>query len=157
MGDIVENSNSLAAPLIFIIVTVVQLIPRYLEQQIKKGSKSDTEVNLRKEIKHLYNEASALSQPSTFAQAAKLRRTAANKEKELSKYMEQHALEKQSIYDPYKKLMTPLKVLTYILLTYWFWATPVASIPKELVQPLGKMLSWKSGAISQGKVMVCRQ
>nr|GLL25925.1 uncharacterized protein LOC109177605 [Ipomoea trifida] len=48
---------------------------------------SADDVRLKAEIKRLLREAAALSQPSTFAQAAKLRRIAAAKEKELAKSM----------------------------------------------------------------------
>ncbi|BBH08107.1 hypothetical protein Prudu_020206 [Prunus dulcis] len=50
----------------------------------ERGVKTATANRLRGEIKDLLKEASSLSQPSTFAQAAKLRRMAAVKEKELA-------------------------------------------------------------------------
>nr|GMC98993.1 CHD5-like protein [Ipomoea batatas] len=53
---------------------------------------SADDVRLKAEIKRLLREAAALSQPSTFAQAAKLRRIAAAKEKELAKSLETHGL-----------------------------------------------------------------
>ena len=31
-----------------------------------------------------------------------------------------------------------LQALTYLVLGVWFWKSPVAAIPKELVQPIGK-------------------
>ncbi|XP_021726734.1 tail-anchored protein insertion receptor WRB-like [Chenopodium quinoa] len=150
-----DDGSSLAAPTIFILVALLQFIPRYLEHQIKSGgAPSDEEKELRAEIKQLLKEASTLSQPSTFAQAAKLRRTAAAKEKELTKCQEQQILDRKSLYNPYMKYVTPVKALTYLLLGVWFWKYPVASISKELVQPFGRMLSWKSGGGSEDKVMV---
>ncbi|GMH25155.1 hypothetical protein Nepgr_026998 [Nepenthes gracilis] len=154
MEDIMEQGSSLAAPTIFIIVTVIQLVSRYLENQKKKGTLSETEVKLREEMRQLLKEANSLSQPSTFAQAAKLRRMAAVKEKELAQVQELQAKEKKSPYDAFMKAVTPIKVLTYLLLAIWFWGSPVAAVPKELVQPFGKVLSWKAGVISKDKVMV---
>lgn len=150
-----DDGSSLAAPTIFILVALLQFIPKYVEHRIKNGGPmSAQEKELRAEIKQLLKEASSLSQPSTFAQAAKLKRAAAAKEKELAKFQEQQMLEKKSLYDPYMKYVTPVKALTYLLLGIWFWKYPVAAISKELVQPFGKMLSWKSGGSSEDKVMV---
>ncbi|GAB2227249.1 hypothetical protein Droror1_Dr00009062 [Drosera rotundifolia] len=154
MEDSVEQGNSLAAPTVFIIVFVIQFLPRYLEHHIKSGTLSETELKLRAEIRELLKEASAYSQPSTFAQAAKLRRIAATKEKELAKIQEVQMKEKKSSYDPYMKAMMPIKILTYLVLAIWFWGCPVAAISKELVQPFGKVLSWKAGVFSDDKVMV---
>ncbi|KAL9224648.1 hypothetical protein vseg_000665 [Gypsophila vaccaria] len=146
---------SLAAPTIFILVSLLQFVPRYFDHQIKNGSvASIEEKKLRTEIKQLLKEASSLTQPSTFAQAAKLKRMAAAKEKELTKHQEQQMLERMSVYDPYMKYVTPVKALTYLLLAVWFWKSPVAAISKELVQPFGSILSWKSGGDSADKVMV---
>ncbi|KAL9267884.1 GET1-like protein [Drosera capensis] len=157
MEDSVEQGNSLAAPTVFIIVFVIQFLPRYLEHHIKSGTLSETELKLRAEIRELLKEASAYSQPSTFAQAAKLRRIAAAKEKELAKkpggnrrlqgradkkelrrrVQEVQMKVKKSSYDPYMKAMMPIKILTYLVLAVWFWGSPVAAISKELVQPFG--------------------
>ncbi|KAJ8435047.1 hypothetical protein Cgig2_027256 [Carnegiea gigantea] len=38
-------------------------------------------------------------------------------------------------------VMKALKALTYLVLGVWFWKSPVASIPRELVQPIGKGLA----------------
>ncbi|XP_074312979.1 protein GET1-like [Silene latifolia] len=150
-----DDGTTLAAPTIFILVSLLQFVPRYFEHQIRNGgATSSEEKKLRTEIKQLLKEASSLTQPSTFAQAAKLRRMAAAKEKELAKYQEQQMMERQSVYDPYMKYVAPVKALTYLLLAVWFWKSPVAAISKELVQPFGRVLSWKSGGDSVDKVMV---
>ncbi|RZS13062.1 hypothetical protein BHM03_00044584 [Ensete ventricosum] len=60
-----------------------------------------------------------VSEPSTFAQSAKLRRMAAAKEKELLR----------SIYT----------VLLYATLVLRFWGVPVAAVPHHLLQPFGKI------------------
>ncbi|KAK9283220.1 hypothetical protein L1049_011456 [Liquidambar formosana] len=149
-----EHQYSLAAPLIFVIVILFQFVSRWLEHLKKKGSKSAMEIQLREEIKQLLKEASSLSQPSTFAQAAKLRRMAAAKEKELVKNQELHSREKNLSYDSYLKVMFTLKVVIYFALICWFWRVPVAAISKQLVQPFGKVLSWRAGGPLTDNVMV---
>nr|CAB3457786.1 unnamed protein product [Digitaria exilis] len=103
---------SLAAFFVFLVVSAPQLVDRYLDLARKvsadlppaslsrvappirlvasrpgspRGSQSDEQIKLRLEIKELLKEANQLSTPSTFAQAAKLKRLAAAKEKELAK------------------------------------------------------------------------
>ncbi|XP_074304451.1 protein GET1-like [Silene latifolia] len=150
-----DGAITLAAPTIFIFVVLLQLLPTYFDRQIKNVvATSDEENKLRAEIKQLLKEASSFSQPSTFAQAAKLRRTAAAKEKELAKCQEQRILQRKASYDPYMKYVTPVKALTYLLLAFWFWKSPIAAISKEVVQPFGNVLSWKSGSGSADKVTV---
>ncbi|KAJ6305203.1 hypothetical protein OIU78_020693 [Salix suchowensis] len=148
-----QPRRSLAAPLIFFIVVAFQFVSQYLHKLNKKGSKSATEIQLRAEIKQLLKEASTLSQPSTFAQAAKLRRLAAAKEKELVNYKEVHKEMKLSS-DSYPKVLFISKVFTYFVLICWFWKTPVAEIPQQLVQPFGRFLSWRAGGLLNNNVMV---
>ncbi|KAJ4881139.1 hypothetical protein Rs2_38194 [Raphanus sativus] len=109
---------------------------------------------LRSEIKQLLREATGLSQPATFAQAAKLRRSAASKEKELAQYLEHHNKEINLSYDLYGKVLLASKVVVYIILVLWFWRTPIAIIAKQLVQPFGRLLSWGTGGHLTGHVMV---
>lgn len=155
MTEILEDhGKSLAAPLIFLIVVAFQFISRYLELHKKNGSKSAEEVQLRAEIKQLLKEASSFSQPSTFAQAAKLRRMAAAKEKELAKFKGMHDNEVKSSSDAYAKGLMIAKVVTYFVLIMWFWRIPVAAISERLVQPFGKILSWRAGGSVNDNVMV---
>jgi secreted Zn-dependent insulinase-like peptidase len=107
---LIEDRGFLAAPLTFVVVVVFQLLSKWLDQLKKKGSKNTRESELRTEIKQLLREASALSQPATFAQAAKLRRSAATKEKELAQYLEQHHKEIKLSYDMYGKGLLASKV-----------------------------------------------
>ncbi|KAF8405548.1 hypothetical protein HHK36_010455 [Tetracentron sinense] len=120
MEETTEDGNSLAAPLIFLIVTVLQFIPR----------------------------------PATFAQAAKLKRIAAAKERELLKKQEFHSKEKKLSYDTYSKAVMILKVFTYLAMVCWFWGAPVAAISQQLLQPFGKALSWRAGNTMNGNIMV---
>ncbi|TVU10328.1 hypothetical protein EJB05_43851 [Eragrostis curvula] len=76
---------SLAAIFVFLVVFALQLVDHYLDLARKRGSQSDEQLKLRQEIKQLLKEANQLSTPSTFAQAAKLKRLAVAKEKELAK------------------------------------------------------------------------
>ncbi|KAI8536806.1 hypothetical protein RHMOL_Rhmol10G0285600 [Rhododendron molle] len=149
-----EHGRSLAAPVVFMIFFTFQLLSRFLEHEKKKGSKSGVENQLRREIKQMYKEASSLSQPSTFAQAAKLRRMAASKEKDLAKIQELHSKEMKLSYDSYSKGLSILKVFTFFSLVCWFWRLPVAAISKQLVEPFGKALSWRGGSPENDNVMV---
>ncbi|KAF3634908.1 hypothetical protein CQW23_04858 [Capsicum baccatum] len=146
--------RSVAAPMIFIMVVAFQLLSRHFEINKKKGSTNSEDMQLRAEIKQLLKEAGAFSQPSTFAQAAKLRRLATAKEKELAKNQEMRSKEAKLSHDAYTKGLTILQVLMYFLLIIWFWRIPVASISKQLVQPFGKMLSWRAGGPANDNVMV---
>ncbi|KAL2966248.1 hypothetical protein AAZX31_16G105300 [Glycine max] len=87
MGDEAseEHQRSLAAPFIFFVVLTFQFASNWIDHFKKSGSNEEKETKLRVEIKELSKEASSLSQPSTFAQAAKLKRLAAAKERELAK------------------------------------------------------------------------
>ncbi|BAT99876.1 protein GET1-like isoform X1 [Vigna umbellata] len=146
-----EREGSLAAPLIFLIVASFQFAYYCLDQVAKQsGSDREKEAQLRGEIKRLLKEASLMSQPSTFAQAAKLKRMATAKEKELSKYRNSSHKD----YAVYSKVVLVFKYLTYALLLIWFWRVPVASVHRQLVQPFGSWLSWKSGGVQSNSVPV---
>ncbi|CAI9096940.1 OLC1v1033204C1 [Oldenlandia corymbosa var. corymbosa] len=150
-----KHGKSLAAPLIFLIVLVFQLFSRYIELNLKKkGGKSEEEIRLHAEIKELLKEASIYSQPSTFAQAAKLKRMAAAKEKELAKVQDLRGNEIKLSYNSYTKTLMIVKILTYSMLIIWFWRFPVAAINERLVQPFGKILSWRAGVSLNDNVMV---
>ncbi|KAL7135333.1 hypothetical protein ABFS83_11G087100 [Erythranthe nasuta] len=153
--NLTEHGNSLAAPAIFILVFSLHFVSKYLEfHKKKKGSMSELDVQLRAEIKQLLKEASSLTQPSTFAQAAKLRRMAAAKEKELAKNQEMHDKDMKLSFGTYEKLLTISKVVTYVVLILWLWKIPITTISDQLVQPFGKLLSWRSGAYLKDNVVV---
>ncbi|OEL21614.1 hypothetical protein BAE44_0017366, partial [Dichanthelium oligosanthes] len=76
---------SLAAIFVFLLVSALHMLECVLDLARRRGSISDAQLKLRLEITQLLKEASTLSTPSTFAQAAKLKRLAAAKEKELAK------------------------------------------------------------------------
>ncbi|CAJ2646765.1 unnamed protein product [Trifolium pratense] len=149
-GTIQEHQKSLAAPSIFFIVAVFQLAYYCLDDLNKNKSDSEKENVLRGEIKRLLNEASLLSQPSTFAQASKLKRLAAAMEKELAKYQSLH----KKYLVLYLKAVLVGKYLTYGMLLIWFWRVPVASISQQLVQPFGRLLSWKTGIVQDNNDIV---
>ncbi|XP_023770246.1 protein GET1 isoform X2 [Lactuca sativa] len=148
-----EHTKSLAAPIIFIIVFVFQLSDKFLSHMKTKASMSKKDAQLRDEIKQLLKEAAALSEPSTFAQSAKLRRMATAKEKELAK--KSSSKEIKVSFSLYEKILMISKVVIYLTMIMWFWRIPVASISKELVQPFGRFLSWKTGgSFSNNVIMV---
>ncbi|KAG2645074.1 protein GET1-like [Panicum virgatum] len=145
---------ALAAIFVFLIVSALQLVNRYLDLAKKRGSQSDEQIKLRLEIKQLLNEANQLSTPSTFAQAEKLKRLAVAKEKELTKIQEQDTKGNQSLYDKYGKILLVTKVLIYALLVVWFWSTPVTTVPRHLLHPFGKMFSLTGVDSATGHVVV---
>ncbi|KAM1425918.1 hypothetical protein PS2_017882 [Malus domestica] len=65
-----------------------------------------------------------------------------------------HGKEIKLSYDLYLRILFILKVLTYVVLVCWFWRVPVASISRQLVQPFGKMISWRAGGVVKIFVMV---
>jgi hypothetical protein len=151
-GDIAieEHQRSLAAPLVFLIVLAFQFASHWIDLLKKSGSEKEKEIKLRAEIKQLLKEANSLSQPSTFAQGAKLKRQAAAKEKELAKCQDLH--DKDTTL--YSNALLFSKVLTYLILLIWFWSSPVASISQQLVQPFGRLLSWRTGGVQNNNIMV---
>ncbi|XP_031390297.1 uncharacterized protein LOC116202816 [Punica granatum] len=152
--ETLEHRSSIAAPFIFILVLAFHFVNRWFEHSKKRAFKNVAEEQLRGEIKKLLRDASTLSQPSTFAQASKLRRQAAAKEKELAKLQESVGKEIQLSYETFLKALFFTKVFTYIVLVLWFWRTPVASISEQLVLPFGELLSWGAGGTLSGNVMV---
>ncbi|KAK7262763.1 hypothetical protein RJT34_30343 [Clitoria ternatea] len=145
-----EHQRSLAAPFIFFAVLALQFASHWIDQFKKRGSENEEEIQLRGEIKQLLKEASSLSQPSTFAQAAKLKRLAAAKERELAKCQNLH--DKDTAV--YSKVLFFSKVLTYLIPLIWFWSVPVASISQQLLQPFGTLLSWRTGGVQNDNIMV---
>ncbi|MFS8034212.1 putative Get1 family protein [Helianthus anomalus] len=149
-----RHTKSIVAPIIFIFVFTLQLFDKYLAHLKKKASVSEKDAQLRAEIKQLSKEAAALSEPSTFAQSAKLRRMAAAKERELAKSQESASKEINTSIVLYEKTLMISKILTYLIFIVYFWRIPVAAISKELVQPFGRFLSWKTGGSVNDSVMV---
>ncbi|CAH9135189.1 unnamed protein product [Cuscuta epithymum] len=149
-----KHDISMGAPLIFFLVSIFQYLTRYLEVNKKRATMSTDDVRLKAEIKGLLKEAAALSQPSTFAQAAKMRRMAATKEKELAKSIEMHSKELSFSFHMYAKGLLMLKAFTYLVLVLWFWHVPVGSISNELIQPFGNVLSWLAGGQTNNYTMV---
>ncbi|KAI4314652.1 hypothetical protein L6164_027540 [Bauhinia variegata] len=153
-GSLEYHPSALSAPFILMIVVAFQFVTKYLKLTKKNATKTEKEIQLRAEIKNLLKEASSLTQPSTFAQAAKLRRRAATKEKELSNYHDVHGKEMNKSYDVYLKAIFISKVFTFAVLILWYWKAPVAVVSQQLVQPFGKLLSWRSGGVQNDMVMV---
>ncbi|CAJ1942211.1 unnamed protein product [Sphenostylis stenocarpa] len=145
-----EHQWSLAAPFIFFVVLAFHLASQWIDQFKKSGSDNEKEAKLHVEIKELLKEANSLSQPSTFAQGAKLKRLAAAKEKELAKCQNLHNKDTAL----YSKSLLISKVLTYLILLAWFWSVPVACISQQLVQPFGRFLSWRTGGIQNDNIIV---
>ncbi|WCJ23962.1 hypothetical protein M5689_005956 [Euphorbia peplus] len=149
-----EPVRSVAAPIIFLLISAFQFITWATQRYKKSASVNAKAIQLRTEIKQLLKEASTLQQPATFAQAAKLRRQAAAKEKELTNCQEAHSKELQASFEYYLQIIFVLKIVTYFLLVCWFWRTPVAAISRQLVHPFGRLLSWGAGSHSNDNVLI---
>ncbi|GJZ85161.1 R-linalool synthase [Tanacetum coccineum] len=128
-------------------VTIVVVLKINSLVSCQRAAMSGNDAQLRAEIKQLLKEAAALSEPSTFAQSAKLRRMAAAKERELAKSQESASKDIKKSLILYGKLLMISKVVLYLALIVWFWRVPVAAISKELVQPFGlaNIFAIKSG------------
>ncbi|ONK72596.1 uncharacterized protein A4U43_C04F21050 [Asparagus officinalis] len=150
----VDGGGSFSPFFIFLIVLALQALDGFLAIIKKRGSSSSEQAQLRQEIKQLLKEASSLSTPATFAQAAKLRRTAAAKEKELLKKKEEQAKDSKLSHGLYGRTLLVLKVLLYIGLCWCFWTVPVAAVPQHLLQPFGSFLSWRSKDSATGLITV---
>ncbi|CAM0913244.1 unnamed protein product [Alopecurus aequalis] len=145
---------ALAAIFVFLLVAALHVLDSMLDLAKKRGSISDAQLKLRVEISEILKEASLLSTPSTFAQSAKLKRLAAAKEKELSKLQQLEITGQQSLHGKYGKVVLATKVLIYGLLVLWFWSAPVTTVPKHLLQPFGRMFSWRGVDAATGRVVV---
>lgn len=137
-----------AAPLILVVVLSMHILFGYIQQYLSKLQKrmmNPEEVQVVQEIKRLLKEAKSLSTPSTFAQAAKLRRAAAAKEKELLQIRQKLSVEKG--LSSQLHLMAPkiLKACIYLGFVWWFWGVPIAVVSTQLLQPLGSALSLRVG------------
>ncbi|CAD6337339.1 unnamed protein product [Miscanthus lutarioriparius] len=98
-----------SAIFVFLLVSALHMLECILDLVKRRGSISDEQLKLRVQITELLKEASALSTPSTFAQAAKLKRLAGAKEKELAKMQELNIKGKQSLYEQYGKALLATK------------------------------------------------
>ncbi|CAA6666654.1 unnamed protein product [Spirodela intermedia] len=147
MGDGALEDGRLLSPwptAIFLLVGILQLIDRFIGRLKKKESRTAEENQLIEEIKELLKQASLLSTPSSFAHAAKLQRMAAAKQKELVKIQQENKKNKRVSYDSCARAFMLLKVIIYLGLSWWFWGVPIAEVPRQFLQPLGRMLSWRA-------------
>lgn len=146
-----------AAPLILVVVLSMHILSGHIQQYLGKLQKrrmNPEEVQVVQEIKRLLKEAKSLSTPSTFAQAAKLRRAAAVKEKELLQIRQNISVEKG--LSSMLHLMAPkfLKACIYLGFAWWFWGVPMAVVSTQFLQPFGNALSLRVGGNKDGLVTV---
>ncbi|XP_076942907.1 protein GET1-like [Bidens hawaiensis] len=149
-----DDGKSIKCIFVFFIATAFQFAEKFLALKKRQASMSDKDLQLRADITRLLKEAAALSQPSTFAQAGKLRRSAAAKEKELAKSQESLTMEMKTSFGSYERILMISKIVVYTLLSMWYWRSPVAAISKELVQPFGWFLSWTATSSLNDNVMI---
>lgn len=146
-----------AAPLILIVILSMHTLSGHIQHYLGKLQKrrmNPEEVQVVQEIKHLLKEAKLLSTPSTFAQAAKLRRAAAAKEKELLQIRQKLSVKKG--LSSMLHLMAPkiLKACIYLGFVWWFWGVPMAVVSTQFLQPFGNALSLRVGGSKDGLVTV---
>ncbi|XP_020530075.1 uncharacterized protein LOC18445538 isoform X3 [Amborella trichopoda] len=111
-----QASSDIAAPLIFFFILALHLLTQFLGHIKKRGSQNIELIKLRQEIKQLLKEASSLLVPSTFAKAAKLRRVAAEKEKELLRIQKSQEKDKLWAFDFY---LGSLQIVKSFLANFW--------------------------------------
>jgi len=166
-----------AAPLILVVVLIIHIFSGHIQQylgKLQKRTMNPEEVQVVQEIKRLLKEAKSLSTPSTFAQAAKLRRAAAAKEKELlqkqksmTSFHQQYEIgsgiiafrQKLSVEKGLSSklhLMAPkiLKACIYLGFAWWFWGVPIAVVSTQLLQPFGNAFSLRVGGSTDGLVKI---
>ncbi|CAN6463942.1 unnamed protein product [Victoria cruziana] len=147
-------NNGFAALIIFFLILSLELLTAMLNYLKKRGTGNARKKQLKQEIQQLLKEASSLSSPSTFAQAAKLRRAAAAKQKELARYQESCEKDKKRSPDFYLGKIKIVKGVIYVGLIWWYWSSSVAVIPAHLLQPLGKLLFWGRGNAAGNTIRV---
>ncbi|KAH9305284.1 hypothetical protein KI387_009688, partial [Taxus chinensis] len=119
-----------------------------------KVTTSLEEVQAVQEIRRLSKEANSLSTPSTFAQAAKLKRAAAAKEKELLEIRQKLSTDKCLSSNLQTMAPRVLKTCIYLGFAWWLWGIPLAGISIDLLRPFaGDALSWMIRSNENGLVM----
>ncbi|KAG6542550.1 hypothetical protein Mapa_016021 [Marchantia paleacea] len=136
-----EEAPVSAAAAIFVILLLLHLFLEYYSRITPTGQLRPQERELVKEIRELHRAADALATPATFAKSAKLKRSAAAKEKELALLRQNLALQKGWWLSLYSTAPNALKVVVYIILAQWFWHTSVATIPVSFLQPYELLVS----------------
>ncbi|KAK7307432.1 hypothetical protein VNO77_40491 [Canavalia gladiata] len=153
MGDEAteEHERTLAAPFIFLIVAAFQFAYHHLDQFQKSRSDKENETRLRGEIKQLLKEASSMSQYRSVCVPEK-----SNNKGHFFILSGHQPLHKQQNSKGWQlpRRENFRSYVTYGVLLIWFWGDPVASISQQLVQPFGRLLSWKSGGVQNNNVMI---
>lgn len=110
----------------------------------KKKNLNPAEQQLASEIKDLLRQANSLTTPSTFAKAAKLKRTAVAKERELTQLRQSLGKEQPWFLSWHMVLPKAMKVIMYLVLAYWFWGSPISTVASRSIHPFDKTLAWKT-------------
>ncbi|KAI5063823.1 hypothetical protein GOP47_0020493 [Adiantum capillus-veneris] len=91
--------------------------------------------------------SSLISRPSTFAKAAKLKRIAVAKERELVQLRHSHGKEQDWPFLWHILNPNVLQVLVYAILVYRYWGSPLLTIPSQSIYPLDSTISWRTAAL----------
>lgn len=128
----------------FALLLLAHLASRLLALWLRMKRKlSSAEQQLASDIKDLLRQANSLSTPSTFAKAAKLKRIAVAKERELIQLRKNHGKEQDwpFLWEVIKP--NALQILMYFVLAYWHWGFPVLAVPSQSIYPFDGTISWK--------------
>eukprot|EP00271_Cylindrocystis_brebissonii_P006756 TRINITY_DN19550_c0_g1_i1.p1 TRINITY_DN19550_c0_g1~~TRINITY_DN19550_c0_g1_i1.p1 ORF type:complete len:194 (-),score=38.27 TRINITY_DN19550_c0_g1_i1:673-1254(-) len=138
------------AVLVLLSVIVVELSSLAFGRLLSRDAWGLQERKLLKELKELRRKAEDLITPDTFAQAAKMQRAAAAKEKEVQKLREERA--RGQIGAIFFRFVGPLLLqsLAYSFLVWHLWRQPMVLLPPGLLSPLGRVLSFPFGTTWQG-------
>ncbi|KAL3683833.1 hypothetical protein R1sor_001855 [Riccia sorocarpa] len=136
-----EEAPVSAAAAIFAVLLVLHLFGEYFSRIVPIKPVIPRESELLKEIRELHRSADSFSTPSTFSKAAKLKRQATLKEKELAALRQDISGQTNWWFTLYSAAPKALKFTVYIILAQWFWRTSVATVPISFVQPFEFLVS----------------
>ncbi|KAI5064448.1 hypothetical protein GOP47_0021118 [Adiantum capillus-veneris] len=137
------------APIVsLLLLLLAHLASRMLALCLRTKRKlSPAEQQLASEIKDLLRQAGSLTTPSTFAKAAKLKRIAVAKERELVQLRHSHGKEQDWPFLWHILNPNVLQVLVYAILVYRYWGSPLLTIPSQSIYPLDSTISWRTAAL----------
>ncbi|KAH7388520.1 hypothetical protein KP509_16G079600 [Ceratopteris richardii] len=125
----------------FVWLLLAHLASRILASRSQSRRKlSPAERQLASEIKELRREADSLTTPTTFARAAKLKRVAAAKERELLQLRQTDGKKQNQLFFYFVSAPNLLQVSVYLILAYWYWGDILSSLPVRTVYPLGNTI-----------------
>eukprot|EP00250_Pteridium_aquilinum_P003829 c14106_g1_i1 orf=103-645(+) len=141
-----EKGMTWAAPIVSLaLLLLAHLASRMLALFLRTRRKpSLAEQELASHIKDLLRQANSLSTPSTFAKAAKLKRTAVAKERELIQLRHINGKEQRWSLSWHAVIPKALQTLMYLSLAYWYWGYPLSTVPSQSLHPFDNTITWRT-------------